>query len=578
MVSRTLLTGILTAAGAFAQMTVFPKPSFFRESFRKPDTNVTIEAPAGLRDFVKDGDACQAAVVKAANVNIAADTTLDTTQAVAPQQPSQYPEKAPSQCLVLTLKDYLGLAMANHTNVQTYYLTVERSRNNVTSVLGNWDPRGSASLTPSWRQSDPQFNAPSGFSSRSGSWPISLGYNQTLQTGQTLSFSGGGYKNTAWGTNTSYGSSMSFSVTQPLIKNRGGYITRLPLIQARSTLKVSQFQLRQNLLGFVNSAEGAYWQFISAREQLRVTLTAQDVMKANLDYIQHELQLGAVSDLSMYRPEQNYAASQVTTLQNEFSFRNQEDALRRQIGADIDPNVRDLPVVLTDSPDLSPAEAITPDREQTVQKALGLNPSIKIAMENLSADDYGLTSARNGLLPQLDLKAGYSGSGSGSTYVPYGGGSVIPGGLGDAVQQLLEWGNPSYNIGLTLSFPIRSRSASMTMANAIIQKKSDALSLRNSQQGLRLSVLQAVNSFVGAIAAAKMAVLSREYAQKDYDAQMLEFKLGMNTQLDLVSAAQELATADSAMVTTQIQVRTNLLNLWLQTGELLDQRGIVVGP
>ena len=116
----------------------------------------------------------------------------------------------------------------------------------------------------------------------------------------------------------------------------------------------------------------------------------------------------------------------------------------------------------------------------------------------------------------------------------------------------------------------------MTMANAIIQKKTDALSLRNSQQNLRLSVLQAVNSFIGSIAAAKMAVLSREYAQKDYEAQMLEFKLGMNTQLDLVTAAQELATADSAMVTAQIAVRTSLLNLWLQTGELLDQRGIVV--
>ena len=64
MVSRTLLAGILTAAGAFAQMTVFPKPSFFREEFRKPDTNVEIEAPARLKDFVKEGEACQAAVFK----------------------------------------------------------------------------------------------------------------------------------------------------------------------------------------------------------------------------------------------------------------------------------------------------------------------------------------------------------------------------------------------------------------------------------------------------------------------------------------------------------------------------------
>jgi outer membrane protein TolC len=577
MVSRTLLLGILTAAGAFAQMTVFPKPSFFREAFRKPDTNVEIEAPARLKDFVRDGDACEAAVVHAANVNTSAtDTALENTQAVAPQEPSKYPDKTPSRCLVLSLKDYLGLAMVNHTNVQTYYLTVETRRNNVTSVLGTWDPRATASVTPSWNRSDPKLNDHVDQSTRTGSWPISLGYTQTLQTGQTLSFGGGGYKNTAWGANTSYGSNMNFSVTQPLIKNRGGYITRLPLIEAQSTLKISEFQLRQNLLSFVNTAEGAYWQFVNARELLRVTLTAQDVSKANLDYIQHELQLGAVNELSMYRPEQSYAAAQVTTLQNEFALKNQEDALRRQIGADIDPNVRDLPIVVTDAPDLLPSEAITPDRELTVQKALNLNPSIKVALETLSADDYNVSAARNGLLPELDLKAGYGGAGYGSTYVPFGGGPVVAGGLGEALQQMFEWGNPGYNLGLTLSLPIRSRSASMTMANAIIQKKTDALSLRNTQQNLRLSVLQAVNSFAGSIEAAKMAVLSRYYAQKDYDAQMLEFKLGMNTQLDLVNSAQELASADSAMVTAQIQVRTSLLNLWLQTGELLDQRGIVV--
>jgi outer membrane protein TolC len=403
-----------------------------------------------------------------------------------------------------------------------------------------------------------------------------LSYNQSLSTGQTISFSGGGSKSTAWGQNTSYGSNMGFNVTQPLIKNRGSYITRIPLMQARSNLRVSEFSLRQNLLNFVNNAEGVYWGFVSAREQLKVTLTAQDVAKANLDFIQQQLKLGAVSDLEMYRPEQNWASSQVSTLQNQFSLKNQEDSLRRQIGADLDPNMRNLAIVLTDSPELSPSELIVPDREQTVQKAMGLNPSIKISMQNLDADEFSLASARNGLLPQLDLTAGYGGSGNGATYVPFAGGSVIPGGLGDALNQLFTWGNPGYNIGLTLTFPIRSRSASMSMANAIIGKKQDTLSLRSSQQSLRLSVLQAVNSFEGAIASAKMAALAREYAQKDYDAQYLRFKLGMNQQIDLITASQSLAGADQALVSAQINVRTSLLKLWLQTGELLDQRGVVV--
>jgi len=34
--------------------------------------------------------------------------------------------------------------------------------------------------------------------------------------------------------------------------------------------------------------------------------------------------------------------------------------------------------------------------------------------------------------------------------------------------------------------------------------------------------------------------------------------------------------ADSAVVTAQINVRTSILNLYTQTGELLDERGIIV--
>jgi outer membrane protein TolC len=266
----------------------------------------------------------------------------------------------------------------------------------------------------------------------------------------------------------------------------------------------------------------------------------------------------------------------VGVVTTEFGLKNQEDALRRQIGADLDSNVRNLAIVLTDSPDLSPSEAVIPDRDQAVQKAFNLNPSIKISTENLSADEYGLTSARNGLLPQLDLRAGYGGAGNGSTYVPYTSGSVIPGGLGDALSQLFEWGNPSYNIGLTLTFPIRSRSASMNMANAIIQKKSDTLALRSQQQNLRQAVLQALNAFEGAIEQAKTQAISRDYTYKNYDAQFQRFQLGMNQQLDLINASQQLASADLQLVSAKISVRTALLNLWRQTGELLDERGIVV--
>ena len=45
-----------------------------------------------------------------------------------------------------------------------------------------------------------------------------------------------------------------------------------------------------------------------------------------------------------------------------------------------------------------------------------------------------------------------------------------------------------------LQLPIRSRAASATMANALVQKKKDSLTVRTQQQSIRLQVLNAMTS------------------------------------------------------------------------------------
>ena len=51
MLLRTLITGILLAAGAFAQVSSFPKPSYFRETFSKIAAEGRIERPGAVEGF-----------------------------------------------------------------------------------------------------------------------------------------------------------------------------------------------------------------------------------------------------------------------------------------------------------------------------------------------------------------------------------------------------------------------------------------------------------------------------------------------------------------------------------------------
>ena len=55
MAFKTVGTGILLTASVFAQVSSFPKPSYFRETFSNPVTRVELEPPARLADFVVNG-------------------------------------------------------------------------------------------------------------------------------------------------------------------------------------------------------------------------------------------------------------------------------------------------------------------------------------------------------------------------------------------------------------------------------------------------------------------------------------------------------------------------------------------
>jgi outer membrane protein TolC len=153
---------------------------------------------------------------------------------------------------------------------------------------------------------------------------------------------------------------------------------------------------------------------------------------------------------------------------------------------------------------------------------------------------------------------------------------VIPGGIADALGQMFGFGYPTYYAALTLNLPIKNRLASATMATATVQKRTDMLNLRNEQQGIRLSILNAVTKLEGGKEQLKLARTAMDFAQKNLDAENTKFQLGTEINQNVINAQNVLVQAEAAVVTNQVGVRLNLLNLLTQTGELLDERGIVV--
>lgn len=536
---------LILAEGASAQITSFPKPGYFRAIFIAPNPHVELKNPVRLRDFVAGGH------------------------------------------LELSLKAYLELVMANNTDIQIQLLSVETPRDAITRALGTWDPTATAQFSTT-RSTSASVSALSGANTlQSLNQPASFSYNQVLGTGAQYSVGFSADKsttNSAFATlNPALSAGLSFNFSQPLLRNRGYYVNHLTLMTARSRYRIADLSLRYQLLQLVNAAENAYWDVIQARENLRVAESALKLAEESLALSEKEFQLGALAQLDLYNPQQQRATADLSVSQARFTLAQAENALRRQIGADLDPDIRNLPIVLTESMD-APVNASALDAEEEVRKALALRPDLKAAVQSLDVDDLSIQQARNSMIPALAFTASYQTQGIGGIYYPQatilGGAPVaavpIPGGFGDALTQMFGFGYPIYSFGLNLQLPIRSHSAAADLADALVQKKRDALTVRTTEQTIRLNMLNAVVNVESSRKSVDLAVVAADFARKYLDAENQKYQLGIDPMQFVLQAQSALTQAEASVVQAQVGLRRSLLNVLTQTGELLDERGIIV--
>jgi outer membrane protein TolC len=244
------------------------------------------------------------------------------------------------------------------------------------------------------------------------------------------------------------------------------------------------------------------------------------------------------------------------------------------MGADLDPQIRTLPIELTETV-LPPSNAAEIDAEAAVQTALSNRPDLKSASQSLDVDELQIRKVRNDFLPDLSLTGVYTAQGRGGN-VYNTGYLVSPGGFGDSLSQMFGFGYPVYGFGLNLRLPIRNRQASADMADALVSKKRDMLTVRNTQQQVRLDILQAVSQVEASKASVKLAQVALDFSQKRLDAEQKKYELGTSQIYFVLQAQQDLVTAQNTLVQQSVQYRRNLLNLSRREGTLLDEMGVVI--
>ena len=529
---------LLLLAGSTASAQTFPGPQWFRRVVLRPWVPTQIPGPEGLRDYVREGK------------------------------------------LHLGLADAIKLTLANNTDVRLNQLQYENAQFAVSRAYQPFDPVFISGFNAT-RSTSPTSSQLAGAPTLSNlNHQAEFGYSQAFQTGTGYQISFNASRaatNSLFATfNPSILSALQFSFSQPLLRSRGLFANRAPILIARRNLQQSRANFEAQVNDAIARAIDQYWDVVQARENLEVLRKSLEQAEATYQQNKRALELGALPPLDIYRSESQVASRRLAVIQAEYSLKQTEDEIRRTVGADLDPYIRALDLVLAE-PTEPAGELFSIDAQQALEKAFQRRPELEALRQQLANDDTSIRLAYNGLQPDLSLSAFYSSSGLGGNQIDN---TTVPptiltrGGLGDALEQLSGFDFPTYGFALQLRLPIRNRSAEADLGSSQVAKRRDLYALRQREQAIALEVRNAVHQLEQAKLSIAAAKIARDLAQKNLEAEQRKYELGAQTIFFVLDAQTQLAQAELSLVQAQIGYQRAVTAVYRATGEILEHHNV----
>jgi outer membrane protein len=467
----------------------------------------------------------------------------------------------------------------------------------VVSTLGNgpliasFDPilTGTFQLDQNRTQTVSPF-APPFSDSHTSTWDF--GYQEGFQWGTNLSV---GFINTR-GTasplspfqpfTTQYNSNFRAQATQHLLQGFG-FAPNTRFIQiAKNNREISDVAFRLQITSTVDQIENIYWDLVFAYENVRVQKEQLAFAQKTLSDNQKQVQIGTLAPIEVVRAQSTVATNQQTltlALTNlELQQLLMKNALSRTL---VDPALADAEVIPTSTMELPAQEAVIPTQD-LVNDALGHRPELAEARINLSNTDISNKAIRSSLLPSLDLFAYYQGAGLGGALNPnylcitqplQCTGNTHPAtSYSGALGQLVDSTAPDKGVGLTLSIPLRNRTAQATQVRSEFEYRQAQLRIQQIENQIRIEVRNAqfvVQQNRASVASAQAAL---DLGRQSLDAEQKKYALGASTSTLVLQNQAAMTQAEVTLVSAQAAYEKAEVELDRAIGLLLDHAGIQI--
>ncbi len=483
----------------------------------------------------------------------------------------------------LSLQDCILIAMKNNLGIQSAVLSPQLAETQVAWAKEKFMPRLSFGHT---RQS----NSSASYSFIDAAEKVASRYNdlsasvwQSIPTGGTLSVSLSSYKsesNRSFQTiNPRYGSTLSFSFSQPFLRNFGSKMSRREIIISQNNRDISESHLRSVLLDTVFTVEQAYWNLIYAIENLKVMQQSLELAKDLLAKNKREVEVGMVAPIEILSAEAEVATREADILQAEIATTNSEDLLKTLINIEASEGSEPVHIQPSDEPIQEPVEV---SLDEALKIALANRPDLQMTRVGLKNKEINVAYAKNQTLPDLNLYTSYWSPGISGTQLLYQDdnpltGVIIgklPGGAGASLSDALGLKYSNWQIGLQVSFPVSIFTSRAQYAASKISYEQALVDLASLEQRIFLEIRTAVR----AVEINSKRVLgyraARELAQRKLEAEEKKLKVGLTTNYVVLQYQRDLANARTAELKAVIEHNLTLAYLDKSLGTSLKNKNI----
>ncbi len=364
--------------------------------------------------------------------------------------------------------------------------------------------------------------------------------------------------------NPSFTTNLVATYFQPLLRGFRIDNTRQQLLINLISRDISEESARATITQTLANVRNAYWDLVFAQSAVEVAQHATELADKLVQDNQARVEVGTLAPLDIVQAQAESATRRQNLAAAEATAQTAELTLKRFMVSGTDDPLWRQTIRPVDLPSLGPAPS---DIDGAIRKALTERTDVISAKKNLDSNDVSLRYFKNQSMPAVDLNASYGAQGLGGTAIvrtgPLGNQTVaeiIPGGYGDALSLLRARDYPTWNLNLTMSYPIGGNQADAQHARARLQRTQALTRLRALEVQIAAEVANAALTVQSNLKRVEAATAARGLALKRLEAEQSRFEVGMTTNFFVVQAQRDLRDAQNTELRALADYRKSLVN------------------